>query len=40
MEEGKPRGKVKRPDALRVEWRQNGSDDTDVMRARDAHSSG
>lgn len=23
-----------RPDALRVEWRQNGSDDTDVTRAR------
>lgn len=24
----------KRPDALRIEWRQNGSDDTDVTRAR------
>jgi len=28
----------KRPDALRVEWRQNGNDDTDVTRC-DARSS-
>lgn len=35
--EGREATNLRRPDALRVEWRQNGSDDTDVMSRARAH---